>query len=916
MIVSSESGEPILQKQLEESTTGDVLSSGIIMVSPEARNALEKAGGATLGSFSTLSQPSTKPDKIVCENSNSFPPIPALAPEVDDEIRRNDLLLNEKNNLSMSNIKEGYFDHSGNESCSDAQSRVGSELLHDVSGMVTNLNVVYEHEQVDSTSTGDLYNGKSNIEKSFYNDEFGSKDSGLSLSTLNLAKCEDQKRLGKDEDDDDDGEFFDAVSTPSPFKQSEFDAIDKIPDKEKNVEISGEAKICDKKSSTDHNNDDLQMQGFSEECLDEKKNECIVKNKTDIEDGDLKRKETEKETCDKEENSSGNSKGKQKKKKKKKKGKKDAKSKLQNPTVAECKEEETNDLQSSNSVELTQNSNLQQSSEEIKTDKVEDTEKTIDEHTVNIEKVDIVQSDENLSNIADENNHDVHELTQNSNLQQSSEEIKTEEFIKVEDTDKTIDEHTVIFETVDIVESDNNLLKVADKNDHDVQEEEKLTGKELSDNFDQTENVVQETITVDMDAASDENIVEIVEIIEIPFENQNEFVDKDLCITDRRDISTIESKDNENETTESKELTEIVQNESLDEVDQEFSALKPITTDLDLDNDEHKSEDLDRCIDNQNMYLEERLESRNSISDPEAIGLDEPFKKIDGNKESEQLELLMDANSETAIRANTAELIEKSVASSVIKTDDYEEEKNADHCESQIFNSDSTQFLGVDSEGIHIANSDFIKQFSAKLEEDEIASCNTIEDGNSSQQKCIDKDLKAMAQQLLSDLQTTFKIDQSTVNPVELEVNKDSAFSYQVDDCQSDKSDKNLVNRISMGSISEESEETTGEISEEMNEDYDLGDIDSILLEDPIAEAIHEECKSDQAQGYTEKTPEVDIKRYGSEEKMSKLSTKSKSSSGSSKSLEQMTSDTEEERKADKKKKPKRKLSFLRKVFK
>merc|ERR1711915_668053 len=98
------------------------------------------------------------------------------------------------------------------------------------------------------------------------------------------------------DEDDDDGEFFDAVSTPSPFKQSEFNAIDKSSDSKKNVEISEQTNVCNKKTAEDQTNDgtDIQCQHFSEESLFDIENECMVKNKIDIEDEEQKTKETEK----------------------------------------------------------------------------------------------------------------------------------------------------------------------------------------------------------------------------------------------------------------------------------------------------------------------------------------------------------------------------------------------------------------------------------------------------------------------------------------------------------------------------------------------------------------------------------------------------------------------------------------------
>merc|ERR1711860_240129 len=111
VFVSGESGEPILQKQSEDSALNGPISTGAILVSPESRTALEKAEGSTLGSLSTLNQLSTKLD--ASDSKTSDLSIPSLS--------------------SDSNV-------------SDSGWKTSCEILHVDGGLITNTYVVSEHD--------------------------------------------------------------------------------------------------------------------------------------------------------------------------------------------------------------------------------------------------------------------------------------------------------------------------------------------------------------------------------------------------------------------------------------------------------------------------------------------------------------------------------------------------------------------------------------------------------------------------------------------------------------------------------------------------------------------------------------------------------------------------------------------------
>ncbi|XP_012938743.1 leucine-rich repeat flightless-interacting protein 1 isoform X2 [Aplysia californica] len=246
VIVSNESGEPVLEKQSEQSASSNgPLPTGAILVSPETRNLLEKAGGTTLGSCSTLSQPCTKPVQLDSQAEVSVSTSPALTP-AQLNVDSVDSASGPKENLSSSFDNEDLKEKctTTGEVCAEAQSRPSEETLHDSSDVVTNTGVVCEHDVVENSLAGNDGTGNNLGQVTSFTQSSEQSDSqvvmtragkkenrdpnelvisesemSIDVPSVTVTSVEKQNSTGGEESDEE-GEFYDAVSTPSPFDKS------------------------------------------------------------------------------------------------------------------------------------------------------------------------------------------------------------------------------------------------------------------------------------------------------------------------------------------------------------------------------------------------------------------------------------------------------------------------------------------------------------------------------------------------------------------------------------------------------------------------------------------------------------------------------------------------------------------------
>ncbi|CAL1528449.1 unnamed protein product [Lymnaea stagnalis] len=215
IILANEKGEPVLEKQSTSSTNGP-LPVGAVLVSPETKEFLEKTEGVTLGtaingcSSNTSSCSSATGHKAGQLVSSSSVDAPGLIKEQD----------------CVDSSTSGPGVGGTAEPCRD---RAIDETVHVISDDVsTNLSLPHEHGVVlDCYAESDSSEAHSNVDNNnldvvshLKDDKKLDKNKSLQIPSTGVHKSHRSKGSSGDEESDGGDEFYDAVSTPSPFDKS------------------------------------------------------------------------------------------------------------------------------------------------------------------------------------------------------------------------------------------------------------------------------------------------------------------------------------------------------------------------------------------------------------------------------------------------------------------------------------------------------------------------------------------------------------------------------------------------------------------------------------------------------------------------------------------------------------------------
>nr|KAI8755794.1 leucine-rich repeat flightless-interacting protein 1-like [Biomphalaria glabrata] len=189
VILANDKGEPVLEKQ---STNNGPLPSGAVLVSTETRDFLEKAEGVTLGTTVNDCNSRTMPGVLVSASSVDAPD---------------------------SHLKECVMGEVGVKIVESSSDRASSEAVH-VSSCVstkqktTKDQIEYKNSEKDSTD------GNTSLDALEGSTLLGTKKQSIDLCTLEIPTGLNSAQDHSDEDSDEVDEFYDAISTPSPFRKN------------------------------------------------------------------------------------------------------------------------------------------------------------------------------------------------------------------------------------------------------------------------------------------------------------------------------------------------------------------------------------------------------------------------------------------------------------------------------------------------------------------------------------------------------------------------------------------------------------------------------------------------------------------------------------------------------------------------
>ncbi|KAK0057897.1 leucine-rich repeat flightless-interacting protein 1 [Biomphalaria pfeifferi] len=189
IMATNDKGEPVLEKQ---STNNGPLPSGAVLVSTETRDFLEKAEGVTLGTTVNDCNSRTMPSVLVSASSVDAPD---------------------------SHLKECVMGDVGVKMVESSSDRASSEAVH-VSSCVstkqktTKDQIEYKHNEKDCTD------GSTSLDALEGSTLLGTKKQSIDLCTLEIPTGLNSAQDHSDEDSDEVDEFYDAISTPSPFRKN------------------------------------------------------------------------------------------------------------------------------------------------------------------------------------------------------------------------------------------------------------------------------------------------------------------------------------------------------------------------------------------------------------------------------------------------------------------------------------------------------------------------------------------------------------------------------------------------------------------------------------------------------------------------------------------------------------------------